>query len=73
MARTKRLLEENANSIGEEIREYLENCPHDISTIYQQEDIDQLTWDLAYQDFESAMEDKDDMERDERILNGEDT
>ena len=68
MGRTKRILEEQAERIQEEINEYLEACPHDISTIYELEDIDQLSWDLAHDKYISAMEDKADFERDERML-----
>ena len=68
MGRTKRLLEEQANRIQEEIIDYLEACPHDISTIYELENIDQLSWNLAYDKYIGAMEDKADFERDERML-----
>ena len=61
----KRALEKDAETIQEAIREYLENCPHDISTLYQEEELDQLSWDIAGERYESAMEDKADMLRDE--------
>ena len=69
----KRALEKDAETIQEAIRKYLENCPHDISTLYQEEDIDQLSWDIAGERYESAMEDKADMLRDEKMLDAKET
>ena len=67
MARTKEILHDDAERIGESIREYLEDCPYDISTLWNEEDVDQLTWDLAFDKYESAMEDKADAMREEAM------
>ena len=68
MGNSKRLLEESANRIQEYIIDYLENCKYDISELYDESEIDQISWDLAGDEYESAMEDKADLERDERLL-----
>ena len=65
MGRSKRLIEAQKERIMEDIQRWLDDAPHGVENYFNWDDAEQSAWDTAHDNYESAMEDKADMLRDE--------
>ena len=66
MGRSKRLIEAQKERIMEEFDNWIGDCPYiDADSVVNHERLEELSWGIAQDNYESAMEDRADMLRDE--------